>query len=443
MDQKHLLICWFRKNLRLHDNALLAQAAQKYDLLLPLYILDPSLISPLQSSANTTLFLLQSLHDMDRNLSANFQQRLFITHGNPLTVLSNLIGQLREKLSQLKKITLAFENDLAHYPKIRDDSVKRWALANQVNIETVTTQTLYDMKRLYQLGNNSVPQSMAQFEILISRAGAPPETLETPNILPKPPKQLFFGENDKNEILTYFGNVFFFEKVPTLRQLKLPASGPNSPFQGGETVALKRLYSFFKDQTTFMKFNENSDNPTHHHPPSATHSPYLAQGCLSPRLLLKNLKMIGQPQTNPQTQKLIKKLQWREFFHLIGSYTENFRQMTSNPVNKLRSCWQYNPKFVNAWEHGKTGFPVIDAVMRQIRRDGWTHHLNKQLVSCFFTQGFMWQSWEIGLKHFQQMLIDHDWHQDTGNWIWLSNVNLNPQDSKVRFLRCGKYLIEN
>lgn len=72
------------------------------------------------------------------------------------------------------------------------------------------------------------------------------------------------------------------------------------------------------------------------------------------------------------------------------------------------------------WEDGMTGFPAIDAVMRQLKTEGWIHHLARHLVACFLTRGDLWVHWELGAKVFERHLIDADWALNTANWQWLS-----------------------
>tara|TARA_Y100000814_G_scaffold246043_1_gene191328 strand:- start:1875 stop:2462 length:588 start_codon:yes stop_codon:yes gene_type:complete len=75
-----------------------------------------------------------------------------------------------------------------------------------------------------------------------------------------------------------------------------------------------------------------------------------------------------------------------------------------------------------AWESGVTGFPLIDAMMRQLDATGWMHHLGRHAVSCFLTRGQLWQSWTHGRDIFSRKLIDSDWAINNGNWLWLAGV---------------------
>ena len=82
--------------------------------------------------------------------------------------------------------------------------------------------------------------------------------------------------------------------------------------------------------------------------------------------------------------------------------------------------WSNDPSFLAAWEEGRTGYPWIDAIMTQLRTEGWMHHLARHSVACFLTRGDLWCSWEAGKDVFDKLLIDADWAINSGNWMWLS-----------------------
>merc|ERR1711988_1776457 len=81
-----------------------------------------------------------------------------------------------------------------------------------------------------------------------------------------------------------------------------------------------------------------------------------------------------------------------------------------------------NKEFLEAWEKGKTGYPYIDALMRQLKQTGWMHHLGRHAVSCFLTRGDLYQHWKFGRDVFDKKLLDADWSLNNGNWLWLAGV---------------------
>ena len=100
-------------------------------------------------------------------------------------------------------------------------------------------------------------------------------------------------------------------------------------------------------------------------------------------------------------------LLWREFFYTSATKNPNFDRMVGNPIC-VQIPWDDNPEALAKWATGKTGFPWIDAIMTQLREEGWIHHLARHSVACFLTRGHLWISWEEGMKvNAAHCFIDH------------------------------------
>ncbi|KAL4093517.1 hypothetical protein PRIC1_010951 [Phytophthora ramorum] len=136
---------------------------------------------------------------------------------------------------------------------------------------------------------------------------------------------------------------------------------------------------------------------------------------------------------------------WREFFYCYACGTPNFDSQERNPGCK-QIKWRLRPENhepcpedgcervsatddadeklamhqLQCWKDGCTGFPWIDAVMRQINQEGWTHHAGRHAVACFLTRGVLYISWLQGAMYFQEKLVDMDWALIVGNWLWVS-----------------------
>lgn len=90
-------------------------------------------------------------------------------------------------------------------------------------------------------------------------------------------------------------------------------------------------------------------------------------------------------------------LLWREFFYTAATNNPKFDRMEGNPIC-IQIPWDRNPEALAKWAEGKTGFPWIDAIMTQLRQEGWIHHLARHAVACFLTRGDLWISWESGVR---------------------------------------------
>lgn len=95
-------------------------------------------------------------------------------------------------------------------------------------------------------------------------------------------------------------------------------------------------------------------------------------------------------------------LLWREFFYTAATNNPHFDKMEFNPVC-VQIPWDRNPEALAKWAEGRTGFPWIDAIMTQLRQEGWIHHLARHAVACFLTRGDLWISWEEGMKVLQSL----------------------------------------
>ncbi|KAH0618987.1 hypothetical protein JD844_018581 [Phrynosoma platyrhinos] len=123
-------------------------------------------------------------------------------------------------------------------------------------------------------------------------------------------------------------------------------------------------------------------------------------------------------------------LLWRDFFYTVASTTPNFTRMAGNPIC-LQIEWYQDAEKLHKWKMAQTGFPWIDAIMTQLRQEGWIHHLARHAVACFLTRGDLWISWEEGMKVFEELLLDADYSINAGNWMWLSASAFFHQYSRI------------
>jgi cryptochrome len=129
-----------------------------------------------------------------------------------------------------------------------------------------------------------------------------------------------------------------------------------------------------------------------------------------------------KPPTSLQGQLL-----WREFYISHGYSYPDYDRMVGNPVCR-QIAWKSDPELLTAWQEAKTGYPWIDACMRQLQAQGWLHHLGRHAVACFLTRGDLYQSWEQGARHFDRLLVDADWALNNGE---------NAATTKCRDARCN------
>lgn len=111
-----------------------------------------------------------------------------------------------------------------------------------------------------------------------------------------------------------------------------------------------------------------------------------------------NLRLSRQVKKNSSPPlSLYGQLLWREFFYTAATNNPCFDKMENNPIC-VQIPWDRNPEALAKWAEGRTGFPWIDAIMTQLRQEGWIHHLARHAVACFLTRGDLWIGWEEGMK---------------------------------------------
>nr|7QUT_A Chain A, RE11660p [Drosophila melanogaster] len=412
------LVHWFRKGLRLHDNPALshiftaANAAPGRYFVRPIFILDPGILDWMQVGANRWRFLQQTLEDLDNQLR-KLNSRLFVVRGKPAEVFPRIFKSWRVEM-------LTFETDIEPYSVTRDAAVQKLAKAEGVRVETHCSHTIYNPEALLVIAKNlgKAPITYQKFLGIV-------EQLKVPKVLGVPEKLKNMPTPPKDEV-EQKDSAAYDACCPTMKQLvKRPEElGPNK-FPGGETEALRRMEESLKDEIWVARFEKPNTAPNSLEPSTTVLSPYLKFGCLSARLFNQKLKEIikRQPKHSQPPVSLIGQLMWREFYYTVAAAEPNFDRMLGN-VYCMQIPWQeaHHPDHLaeEAWTHGRTGYPFIDAIMRQLRQEGWIHHLARHAVACFLTRGDLWISWEEGQRVFEQLLLDQDWALNAGNWMWLS-----------------------
>jgi len=196
--------------------------------------------------------------------------------------------------------------------------------------------------------------------------------------------------------------------------------------KGGEKEGLRQLEkTVINNKAWAATFEKPKTSPNSLSPATTCLSPHITHGTVSPRLFYHELTKAyeenaknGGKNSKPPTS-LHGQLLWREYNYLYAYSCPNFDRMVGNPVAR-QIPWDDDPLLLSAWRSGRTGYPFIDAIMTQLKEEGWIHHLARHAVACFLTRGDLWISWEEGAKVFEERLVDADWSINNFNWQWLS-----------------------
>ncbi|XP_078108181.1 cryptochrome circadian regulator 5 [Sander vitreus] len=400
----HTCIHWFRKGLRLHDNPALMAALRDCKELYPVFILDPYLHNNTCVGINRWRFLVGALVDLDCSLR-KLNSRLFVVRGKPEEVFPKLFDKW-------KVTKLTYEYDTEPYSLNRDKTVTTLAKEHGVEVIYKISHTLYDIYRIIEENNGKAPLTYNRMRAIVKTLGPPKRPIPAPIMEDTKDVKTPCSEND--EELKKYG-------IPTLEELgQDTAALGQEQFPGGEQEALRRLDEHMQRTGWVCGFEKPQTSPNSLSPSTTVLSPYVTFGCLSARTFWWRLTDVyrGKKHSDPPVS-LHGQLLWREFFYTASVGIPNFDKMEGNPVC-TQVDWDTNPDYLAAWREAQTGFPFIDAIMTQLRQEGWIHHLARHAVACFLTRGDLWISWEEGQKVFEELLLDGDWALNAGNWQWLS-----------------------
>ncbi|XP_021736756.1 (6-4)DNA photolyase-like [Chenopodium quinoa] len=409
-DSGNSSLIWFRKGLRIHDNPALEHAANGSDFVYPVFVIDPHYMEPdpdvfspgsSRAGVNRIKFLLESLLDLDCSLN-KIGSRLLVFKGEPGDILIHCLKQWN-----IKK--LCFEYDTDPYYQDLSARVEKYASQEGIKVFSPVSHTLFDPRAVIAKNGGKPPLTYQSFLKVAGQPSWASSPVSTgPSSIPPP------GDIGDLQI----------SNVPTMEELGYLNIGQHefSPFKGGESEALKRLKQSLDDKAWVAKFEKPKGNPSSFLKPATTVlSPYLKFGCISSRYFYQCIQEVYKSvkqHTSPPVS-LLGQLLWRDFFYTASFGTPNIDRMKGNQICK-QIPWNEDSELLAAWRDGRTGYPWIDAIMTQLHKWGWMHHLARHCVACFLTRGDLFIHWEKGRDVFERLLIDSDWSINNGNWLWLS-----------------------
>jgi deoxyribodipyrimidine photo-lyase len=400
-------IVWLRRELRVRDNPPLRAALDRHDAVVPVFCLDDRLLHGRHASGPRTQFMLECLGDLDASLRER-GSALVIRRGPPEVELAALARATGAE-------ALYASEDVSPFATARDAGVAR-ALAG-AGVEVRGCPGVFAVDDLRAVGRYTVFAAFRRAWLAVPRRPAG----RAPRRLPPLPAGLDAGE------------------LPTLAELGL-ASSVVDPAPGGERAARDAVRGFLA--RAGRRYDDRRDELGHEG--CSRLSPYLHFGCISPRELEQRLP------AGSAGEAYRRQLCWREFFaqvmlhfphDAVREHQERYRR------DALR--WSRSRRGFDAWREGRTGFPLVDAGMRQLRREGWMHNRARLVAGSFLTKHLA-IDWRWGERWFMELLLDGDEASNNGNWQWIASVGVDPQPvfrrvlsparQQERFDRDGAYV---
>ncbi len=379
---------WFRYDLRLHDNPALLNLARQCEQLVCVYVVD----TRASMSAFRWQFIRESLADLQQHL-ATLGQTLVIRVGQPDAIISALI--------QTHDIQIAGTTPVpATYEQRQLTDVKQ--TCPQCQWMETESFTLFDAKQL-PFNVNKLPDSFTPFRKQVEQI-AVAQPLQRPQRLPAP----------------------LPSASDPLPEFSTPEPHPNTlPFSGGETAGLAQVRYYLHDtrQVSRYKLTRNGLDGWDF---SSKLSPWLAQGCVSPRQIVAELQDYeAQYGANDSTYWMYFELLWREYFQWLH-YRYGNRLYLLRGIRNQDPLLSKNPKALTGWCEGKTAAPFVNAFMHQLCNTGWMSNRGRQIVASYLINQ-LGVDWRDGAAWFEAQLIDYDPASNWGNWQYLAGVGTDPR----------------
>lgn len=406
-------IVWFRQDLRLHDNEALVDALSSNDEVVFAYIFDERVFKSdtkfgfRKTGPHRARFIIESVLDLKESLK-KLGSDLYVRIGKPEVEIF--------KLAQHIKSNWVYCN--------------RERTQEEVNVQNTLEKNLW-----------SIGQELRFYrgKMLLYTADLPFPVTQTPDVFTQFRKEVenfvavrepFDSPKEKLEPLSVRID---FGEVPELSEFNHEEEDqdPRSaiPFQGGESAALRRLKYYLWDSKLISNYKETR-NGLIGSDYSSKFSPYLAVGCLSPKLIYSEVKKYESIYgANDSTYWLIFELLWRDFFRFMGKKHGNkIFQFTGTRGIKIEENRE-DQSLINKWTQGLTGIPFIDANMRELNKTGFMSNRGRQNVASFFVKDLK-QNWIIGAEYFESLLIDYDPCSNYGNWNYVAGVGSDPRQDR-------------
>lgn len=396
-NSKPQQLLWLRNDLRTHDNTALLAALQAGPTV-AVYLLSPAQWRAHDDAACKIDFWLRNLHELQKSL-AKLNVPLLIRCADTWAQAPVVIGELCQ---QLKINAVHVNTEYGIHESQRDFTVGARLVEYGILFQSHFDQLLFKPGSiLTQSGSYFKVFSQFRKKCYQQLYNDLPPCVTTPK--PQAPLSI-----SSDEVPTSAQN---FTAVDTSLQTLWPA---------GEHAAQQRLNAF--TAKAIDSYLDQRDFPAQ--PGTSQLSPYLAAGVLSVRQCLHAALAANQGEFDSGKIGVvtwINELLWREFYtHIVVGYPKVSRHRAFKPETEYLA-WRNAPKDLLAWQQGRTGFPIIDAAMRQLLATGWMHNRLRMIVAMFLTKNLL-INWREGERFFMQHLIDGCLAANNGGWQWSAST---------------------
>lgn len=391
----------YNRDLRVHDHPALRRALELAPRVVPLFVLDPALRG---TGVNRIRFLLDCLHD----LRAQLRERggtLVVTTGDP-------VDEAQRVAAEYGAGAIVASADVSSVAQRRQAKLAEACARARVRWEPCPGVTVVPPDQLSPTGGDHYRVFTPYWRAW--RAAPRRALLAAPRAIDVP-RGVTAG------------------RIPALAELIDGAPSPDLA-AGGESAGREVLSSW--SRRGVEHYDECHDDLAADG--TSRLSPYLHFGCVSP------LEVASRIGGRDGGEPFLRQLCWRDFHHQV---TAAFPAIATEEYRTRGDRWEHDADDLAAWQEGRTGIPIVDAGMRQLRREGWMHNRARLITASFLCKD-LYVDWRLGARHFMAWLVDGDVANNHGNWQWVAgtgndtrpNRMFNPLRQAARFDPHGEYV---
>ena len=365
---ENINIFWFRRDLRLNDNAGLYRALKKGIPVLPIFIFDTSILDKLEDKKDRRVEFIHNAIQAIHSELIEFKSSIQVFYSTPEFVFKELI-----KTYSIQSVYT--NHDYEPYALERDSHIKHFLETNHIFLKTFKDQCIFEKSE-------------------ITKDDGKPYTIFTPYSR-KWKAKLTDYDVKAYPTQKYFSNFFKTSsfQIPSLRHIGFEPSDLQTPSK----IIPKSIVSNYTEQRNFPAIRGTSLLSVH-----------LRFGTVSIRNLAKQALALNETWLN--------ELIWRDFYMMILHHFPHAAKNSFKPqYDKL--SWRNNEAEFKIWCEGKTGFPIVDAGMRELNETGFMHNRVRMIVASFLVKDLL-IDWRWGEAYFAQKLIDFDLSANNGGWQW-------------------------
>lgn len=372
----------FRRDLRLSDNKGLIYATKTNENILPIFIFTPEQIEDENKfkSENAIQFMIESLKELDTDLRAR-GSKLHIFYDDNIKILKHIVKTISVK-------NIVFNMDYTPYALKRDKSIQKFCNENNITCTQIEDYLLADIGTF-------------------KKSDGEPYTIFTP--FKNNGMKFKIDKPDKSQIK----NLTKTDKLKESGYIRYQEN-PDILLNGGRTIGLKVLNKVKKQN------NYNKNRNTVSIETSQLSAP-IKFGCISIREVYWKIRTeLGA------SNELLSQLFWREFYYYIAYYFPDVLKGKNYNTRYDNIEWIYNTSQFKKWCNGETGYPIVDAGMRQLNQTGYMHN-RARLITSNFLNRMLGMDWRKGEKYYAQQLSDYDPAVNNGNWQWIASTGVDPK----------------